>query len=300
VADAVPTALHETRLSGLPLLARGKVRDIYDLGSSLLFVATDRISAFDYVLPDPIPDKGRVLCQISEFWFTRLRSIVPNHVVSTDMAALPPELAAHAATLSGRATIVRKLAMAPVECVVRGYLAGSGWKEYQAQGTVCGIALPPGLNESARLPEPIFTPATKATSGHDLNIPFAEVERLVGAELAGRLRDTSLALYAEGSRHAGQCGILIADTKFEFGLDGERLVLADEVLTPDSSRFWPAEGYRPGRAQPSLDKQYVRDWLESSGWDKSPPVPRLPEEVVLGTRERYLKIFSILTGRSLR
>jgi phosphoribosylaminoimidazole-succinocarboxamide synthase len=296
----MPNALYETRLPGIEPKARGKVRDIYDLGATLLFVASDRLSAFDYVLPDPIPDKGRVLCQISEFWFRRFADLVPNHVASTDMSALPANLRAHAAELEGRATIVRKLAMAPVECVVRGYLAGSGWKEYKANGTVCGIRLPQGLEESSRLPEPIFTPATKATTGHDENIPYSEVERLVGPDLAAQLRETSLALYTAGTRYAEERGILIADTKFEFGLEGDRLVLADEVLTPDSSRFWPKDEYRPGRGQSSFDKQYVRDWLEASGWDKQPPVPHLPPEIIDGTRERYLKIFGILTDRALR
>jgi len=292
-------AIFETRLPGIELACRGKVRDVYDLGDRLLIVATDRLSAFDYVLPDPIPDKGKVLNQISAFWFERTGDRFPNHVVSTDVADFPPELRRHAAVLAGRSTLARKLRMLPVECVARGYLSGSGWKEYRAQGTVCGIALPPGLRESERLPEPIFTPATKAESGHDENIPFSEVERLVGRRVAGRLREVTLDLYREAAEYAAGRGILIADTKFEFGLDGENLVLADEILTPDSSRFWPADRYRPGAAQPSLDKQFVRDHLESVGWNKQPPVPSLPEEIVRGTRDRYLEIFRILTGRSL-
>ncbi len=292
--------VYDTRIPGVPLLMRGKVRDVYDLGDHLLFVATDRISAFDFVLPDPIPDKGRVLNQISEFWFGRLQDLVPNHLITSDVERYPDAARAHAARLAGRSMLVRKLEMVPIECVARGYLAGSGWKEYREWGTVCGIRLPAGLEESSRLPAPIFTPATKAASGHDENIPFAEVERRVGAELAGRLRDTTLRLYEAGSDYARGRGILIADTKLEFGLDGGRLVMADEVLTPDSSRFWPAESFAPGGSQPSFDKQYVRDHLERVGWNKQPPVPALPPEIVAGTRARYLEIFRILTGRDLR
>jgi len=293
-------AIFNSELGDVPLTTRGKVRDIYDLGNVLVFVATDRLSAFDYVLPDPIPDKGKVLCQLSEFWFSRFESIVPNHVITTDVAAFPETLRPYADQLAGRTTLVRKLEMLPVECVARGYLAGSGWKEYRKQGTVCGIELPAGLEESSKLPEPIFTPATKAQDGHDENIPFSEVERLVGATLARRLRDLTLELYASGSDYARSRGIIIADTKFEFGMDGERLVLADEVLTPDSSRFWPADAYAPGKGQPSFDKQYVRDYLESLGWNKEPPVPSLPAEIVAGTRKRYLEAFEILSGHALR
>jgi len=289
----------ETELPGIPMLARGKVRDIYDLGSELLLVATDRLSAFDYVLPNPIPDKGRVLNRISAFWFDRFRSRVPNHLVSIDPAEFPAAVRPFADRLAGRAALVRKLEMLPVECVARGYLAGSGYKEYRRDGTVCGIRLPAGLEESSELPEPIFTPATKATDGHDENIPFEEAERIVGSALAARLRDLTLELYRAGAEYARTRGILIADTKFEFGLDGDRLVLADEVLTPDSSRFWPADEYRPGRGQPSFDKQYVRDHLESIGWDKQPPVPSLPDAIVEGTRQRYREIFRILTGHEL-
>jgi phosphoribosylaminoimidazole-succinocarboxamide synthase len=292
-------AVARTEIPGVPLISRGKVRDLYDLGDALLLVATDRLSAFDHVLPDPIPDKGRVLTQLSTFWFERLAARVPNHLLETAVERFPAPLRAHADVLSGRAVLVRKLAMVPVECVARGYLAGSGWKEYRQQGTVCGIALPPGLGESARLPQPIFTPATKAQDGHDENIPFGEVERLVGPDLARRLRELTLELYEAGAEHGRARGILIADTKFEFGLDGDRLLLADEALTPDSSRFWPAAGYAPGGPQPSYDKQFVRDYLESIGWDKSPPVPPLPAEIVRGTRERYLEIHRILTGREL-
>jgi phosphoribosylaminoimidazole-succinocarboxamide synthase len=287
-----------TELPGLTLAARGKVRDVYDLGDRLLLVATDRLSAFDHVLPNPIPDKGRVLNQISAFWFDRTSRTIPNHVVATDVADFPPELRAHAEVLRGRSTVARKLRMLPVECVARGYLAGSGWGEYASRGTVCGIALPPGLSESDRLPEPIFTPATKAETGHDENIPFERVVEIVGPGLAGQLRARTLQLYAEASAFAATRGILIADTKFEFGLDeAGRLTLADEALTPDSSRFWPAAGYAPGGPQPSYDKQFVRDWLLSVGWDKQPPVPTLPESIVEGTRRRYLEIFRILTGR---
>jgi len=300
MAGESSNAIFHSRLPGVPLTARGKVRDIYDLGDTLAFVASDRLSAFDHVLPDPIPDKGKVLCQLSEFWFSRFESIVPNHVITTDVAAFPEVLSPHADQLAGRTTIVRKLEMLPVECVARGYLAGSGWKEYGQQGTVCGIELPCGLEESSQLPEPIFTPATKATDGHDENIPFAEAERLLGSELARRVRKLTLELYASGSDYARSRGIIIADTKFEFGLDGENLVLADEVLTPDSSRFWPADAYAAGHGQPSFDKQFVRDYLESIGWDKEPPVPELPAEIVSGTRKRYLEAFEILTGHPLR
>ena len=292
-------AVFQTELRDVKLVARGKVRDIYDLGDALAFVATDRLSAFDHVLPDPIPDKGKVLCQLSEFWFRRLARRVPHHVLTTRVEEFPAVLQASAEQLAGRTTLVRKLRMLPVECVARGYLAGSGWKEYREQGTVCGLRLPKGLRESSRLPEPIFTPATKATDGHDINIPFEEVERLVGPERARELRDLTLALYADGADFAATRGILIADTKFEFGLDGEAVVLADEALTPDSSRFWPAESYEAGRSQPSYDKQFVRDWLESTGWNKQPPVPRLPAEIIAGTRRRYLQAFEILTGKPL-
>jgi len=292
--------VYETDLPGLKLLGRGKVRDIYDLGDSLLIVASDRLSAFDCVLPDPIPDKGKVLNQTASFWFERTGEIVANHVIATDMGKFPETLARHAHVLKGRTTLARKLEMLPVECVARGYLAGSGWKEYVADGTVCGVPLPKGLRESARLPEPIFTPATKAESGHDENIPFSRVEGMVGKGLAARLREKTLELYSSASEYASSRGIIIADTKFEFGLADGELRLGDEILTPDSSRFWPADQYEPGRGQPSFDKQYVRDYLESIGWDKKPPVPALPEKIVEGTRERYLEIFRILTGTTLR
>jgi phosphoribosylaminoimidazole-succinocarboxamide synthase len=293
------TAVHRTELPGLTAVTRGKVRDVYDLGDALLLVATDRLSAFDCVFPDPIPDKGKVLNQLSAFWFERTRSLVPNHVIATDVAEFPESLRAHAATLSGRATLARKLAMLPIECVARGYLAGSGWKEYVERGTICGIRLPPGLKESDALPEPIFTPATKAASGHDENIPFDAARKIVGDEVAGRVRELTLQLYREACAHALERGILIADTKFEFGFAGDTLMIADEMLTPDSSRFWPASAYRPGGAQVSLDKQFVRDYVERLGWDKRPPAPRLPAEIVEGLRSRYLDIYRRLTGRDV-
>ena len=293
------TAVYRTELSGLPPASRGKVRDVYDLGDALLLVATDRLSAFDCVFPDPIPDKGKVLNQLSAFWFERTRKLVPNHVIATDVGAFPERLRAHAATLSGRSTLAHKLKMLPIECVARGYLAGSGWKEYEERGTICGITLPPGLKESDALPEPVFTPATKAASGHDENIAFDAATKILGGETAERVRDLTLALYREACRHAAAQGILIADTKFEFGYDGTTLTIADEMLTPDSSRFWPAATYRPGGAQASLDKQFVRDYVERLGWDKRPPAPRLPGEIVQGLRSRYLDIFERLTGRDV-
>ncbi len=290
-------AVSRTQIDGLPEPARGKVRDIYDLGDKLLLVVTDRVSAFDCVLPQPIPGKGRVLTQISEFWFDRFADIVPNHTISTDVREYPDPLPAHADQLEGRSTLARKLDMLPIECVARGYLAGSGWKEYQQSGTVCGIPLPDGLQESSQLPEPIFTPATKATDGHDENIPFSEAERMIGPELAARARDLTLELYSTAAEYARSRGIIIADTKFEFGREGGDLILADEALTPDSSRFWPADAYEVGRGQPSLDKQYVRDWLETTDWNKEPPPPDLPQKIVDGTGRRYVEIFRILTGR---
>ena len=289
----------ETDLEGARLLGRGKVRDNYDLGDSLLIVSTDRISAFDHVLPTGIPDKGKVLNQISLFWFEVTSGIVRNHVQEHRVERFPAALRRHADVLRGRSVVVTRLQMLPIECVVRGYLSGSGYKEYRATGDVCGIRLPAGLRESARLPEPIFTPATKATTGHDENIPFERAADLVGRATAGTVRDLSLAIYRRASEHAAERGIIIADTKFEFGLDGSDLVLADEVLTPDSSRFWPAGEYEPGRPQRSYDKQYVRDYLESIGWDKNPPAPPLPQEIVRGTRDRYLDLFKRITGRDL-
>jgi phosphoribosylaminoimidazole-succinocarboxamide synthase len=292
------SSLTETRLPGLTPWRRGKVRDVYDLGDRLLMVATDRISAFDVVLPTPIPGKGRVLTQLSLFWFDHLKEVVPHHVLASEVDEYGPELLAHRDQLEGRSMMVVKTDPIPIECVVRGYLAGSGWKDYRAAGAVCGIPLPAGLQESERLDPPLFTPSTKAETGHDENISFAEVERRVGGELAGRLRDVSLEIYSRARTHAESRGLLLADTKFEFGLQQGRLVWIDEALTPDSSRFWPKDGYRPGRGQPSFDKQYVRDYLESIGWNKQPPAPPLPLEVVERTREKYLEAYARLTGRT--
>jgi len=277
---------------------QGKVRDIYDFGDRLLIVATDRISAFDYVLGSGIPDKGRVLTRLSLFWFARMESIVPNHVVATEPAQFPPAAATAGDWLRGRSMLVTRAEPLPIECVARGYLSGSGWKDYVATGEICGIRLPTGLRESDRLPEPIFTPATKAQTGHDINISDTEAANLIGSELLGRVRDLTLRLYERGAAHAEARGIIVADTKFEFGLltDG-RLILIDEVLTPDSSRFWPADAYRPGGPQPSFDKQYVRDYLEQIRWNKQPPVPSLPPEVVTNTREKYVEAFRRLTGQ---
>ncbi|MGB6428967.1 MAG: phosphoribosylaminoimidazolesuccinocarboxamide synthase [Candidatus Acidiferrales bacterium] len=287
----------ETNLAGAKLLSRGKVRDIYEVGGRLLLVATDRISAFDVVLPTPIPDKGRVLTQLSRFWFDRLADVVPNHVISGE--ELPPELASERDQLAGRSMLCRKTKPLPVECVVRGYLVGSGWKDYRATGKVCGIPLPAGLRESDKLPEPLFTPSTKATQGHDENISFDEVVRQIGAELAESVRSLSIELYRRATEYAAPRGILLADTKFEFGLlDGE-LIWIDEALTPDSSRFWPAEGYAPGRPQPSFDKQFVRDYLERIGWNKLPPGPELPADVVRGTREKYREAYRLIAGHDL-
>jgi phosphoribosylaminoimidazole-succinocarboxamide synthase len=296
---SVPAALLETTLDGLSLERRGKVRDLYAVGEFLLIVATDRISAFDCVLPTGIPDKGRVLTQLSAFWFDQTRDIVPNHLVSVRVDEYPPEVRCHAALLDGRSMLVRRATPIPIECVARGYLAGSGWKEYQASGTICGVALPPGLREADRLPEPVFTPATKATSGHDENISEEQAARLIGGRLVERLRELTLALYRRGAAHAEARGIIVADTKFEFGLIDDEIVLIDEALTPDSSRFWPKATYRPGGPQPSFDKQYVRDYLEGVGWNKQPPVPALPPDVVARTREKYLEAFRLLTGRPL-
>jgi phosphoribosylaminoimidazole-succinocarboxamide synthase len=298
----VPLALPllETRLDGFPLHRQGKVRDVYDVGDALLLVATDRISAFDYVLGSGIPDKGKVLTQLSAFWFEKTRHIVPNHVLETDAARYPRALAPHTDVLAGRSMLVRKTEPVPIECVARGYLSGSGWKDYQAMGSVCGVALPPGLRESERLPAPIFTPATKASSGHDINISEEEAGRLVGEALIGTLKRLTLELYAFGVAHAENCGIILADTKFEFGRTPAReVILIDEVMTPDSSRYWPKDQYEPGRPQPSFDKQYVRDYLEQIRWNKQLPVPSLPEEVVARTRDKYLEAFRRLTGREL-
>ncbi len=286
----------QTDLPGLPV-RRGKVRDVYDLGDRLLLVGTDRISAFDWVLPSAIPDKGRILTQLSAFWFGWLN--VPHHLISTDMETIQPYLpvGVDTAPLVGRVSLCKKAEVVPIECVVRGYLAGSGWKEYQASGTVCGIRLPAGLEESARLPEPIFTPATKAATGHDENISFQQMVDRVGRETAELLRQRSLEIFQKGAQYALERGIIIADTKFEFGWCDGQLILIDEVLTPDSSRFWPADQYQPGRAQPSFDKQFVRDWLLETGWDKNSPPPPLPEEVIQKTRQKYLEAYERLTGQ---
>ncbi|MFH1060345.1 MAG: phosphoribosylaminoimidazolesuccinocarboxamide synthase [Pseudomonadota bacterium] len=294
------SAVKETNLPDLKLVGRGKVRDIYDLGEHLLIVASDRLSAFDVILPDPIPDKGKVLTQISVFWFAQMADLTPNHLVAWRMADMPAQLQAHRDQLEGRSMLVKKCKPLPIEVIVRGYLAGSGWKDYQQTGEVCGYKLPAGLTESDRLPEPLFTPSTKAELGaHDENIDLDEAAKLVGKDLAEAVARRALAIYGRARDLAAQAGIIIADTKFEFGtLDGE-LILIDEVLTPDSSRFWPADAYQPGRSQDSFDKQYVRNYLESIGFNKQPPGPRLPAEVIEGTRARYLEALTRLTGSGL-
>jgi phosphoribosylaminoimidazole-succinocarboxamide synthase len=288
------TIVRETSLPGLPV-RRGKVRDVYDLGDRLLLVSTDRISAFDWVLPSPIPDKGKVLTQIAAFWFNLLGE--PNHLITTDVDRMDLPAGVDRNMLAGRSTLGRKTEVVPIECVVRGYLSGSGWKEYQKNGMVCGVKLPAGLTESSRLPEPIFTPATKAESGHDENISFERMAEIVGRDLAEELRRRSLRIFQRGSEYARQRGIIIADTKFEFGQVGGELLLIDEVLTPDSSRFWPADQYEPGRGQPSFDKQFVRDWLSSTDWDKNSPPPPLPDDVVMKTRKTYIEAYERLTDR---
>jgi phosphoribosylaminoimidazole-succinocarboxamide synthase len=294
----------DSSLADLPLLRRGKVRDVYGVDDDhLLIVATDRISAFDYVLGSGIPDKGRVLTQLSAFWFDRVEDLVPHHLVTADVARFPASLARHADALRGRSMLVRRTMPFAVECVARGYLSGSGWKDYQRTGQVCGVPLPAGLRESDRLPAPIFTPATKAESGHDENISEAQAAAIVGDATLARLKALTLALYARGAEHAAACGIILADTKFEFGVrpgaGGDTILLIDEVMTPDSSRFWPADGYAPGGPQPSFDKQYVRDYLEAIRWNKQPPVPALPDDVVARTRDKYLDAYRRLTGRDL-
>jgi phosphoribosylaminoimidazole-succinocarboxamide synthase len=298
----VPLALPllETRLNGATPNRQGKVRDIYEIADALLMVATDRISAFDYVLGSGIPDKGRVLNQLSAFWFGKTRTIVPNHLITVNVSEYPRELRQYADVLGGRSMLVRKTSPIPIECVARGYLSGSGWKDYQATGTVCGIPLPAGLRESDQLPAPIFTPATKATSGHDVNITEEEAGRLVGASLVEALRRLTLELYAFGAAHAEARGLILADTKFEFGLlESGELLLIDEAMTPDSSRYWARDAFQPGKAQPSFDKQFVRDYLEHIRWNKQPPVPSLPSDVVERTREKYVEAFRRLTGREL-
>jgi phosphoribosylaminoimidazole-succinocarboxamide synthase len=290
------TPLLQSHVPGFPC-RRGKVRDVYDLGDRLVLVATDRISAFDWVLPTGIPDKGRVLTALTLFWLDLLG--VPNHLLGTDLAAMGLAFAERAAELERRSCLVRKARVVPVECVVRGYLAGSGWKEYQSQGTVCGIPLPPGLRQSERLPEPIFTPATKEESGHDQNVSFEQMTAITGPELAATLRERSLDVYRRAAEHAHGRGILLADTKFEWGQTDDGVILIDEVLTPDSSRFWPADGYRVGVSPPSFDKQFVRDWLETTSWDKNSPPPPLPDDVVMRTRDKYREAYQRLTGREL-
>jgi phosphoribosylaminoimidazole-succinocarboxamide synthase len=293
-------ALIETELTPLTLYARGKVRDLYSVGDQLLLVATDRISAFDHVLATGIPGKGKVLTQLSLFWFKFLKDTVPNHLITADVAQYPDELSAHRDELEGRSMLVKRAQMFPVECVVRGYLSGSGWKDYQATGTVCGIRLPSGLRESDKLLEPLFTPASKSQDGeHDINISFDEMIVRVGTHSAERLRDLTLEIYKKASAYAEQRGLILADTKFEFGSAAEGIILADEVLTPDSSRFWPRDRYAPGGPQPSFDKQFVRDYLESIRWNKRAPAPPLPPEVVSRTQEKYLEAFRLLTGTSL-
>lgn len=294
-------ALLQTTLGPIASTARGKVRDIYALsGEQLLFVATDRISAFDHVLDSGIPDKGRILTQLSLFWFDLLQSIVPNHLITADVARFPNQLQPYASQLEGRSMLVKRAQMFPVECVVRGYLSGSGWKDYQQTGAVCGIKLSAGLRESDRLPEPIFTPAAKInTGGHDENISYDLMEKTIGEAQARSLRDLTLEIYDKATTHAESKGLILADTKFEFGLYDGQIILADEVLTPDSSRYWPAETYKPGGPQASFDKQYVRDYLESIHWNKQAPAPSLPDEVIAHTREKYLEAFRILTGHDL-
>ena len=289
----------QTQCPGLTLARRGKVRDVYDLGEHLLIVATDRISAFDYVLGSGIPDKGRILTQLSAFWFGQVADLVPHHLISTDVADFPASTRPYIDTLRGRSMLVRKTDPLQVECVARGYISGSGWKDYKATGTVCGIRLPAGLKESDRLPHTLFTPATKAETGHDENISEAQAGDIVGRARIAQLKDLTLAIYERGVKHAATKGIIIADTKFEFGVDGDELVLIDEILTPDSSRFWPKATYSPGQAQASYDKQFVRDYLEEIKWNKQPPVPSLPDDVVMRTRDKYLEAYRVLTGKEL-
>ena len=296
----MPTLI-ATEFEDLQLYTRGKVRDLYSVGDLLLLVATDRISAFDYVLPTGIPGKGRVLTQISLFWFDYLSDLVPNHLVTADVEQYPAQLRPYESELRGRSMLVNRARMFPAECVVRGYLSGSGWKDYKRTGKICGIALPSGLRESERLPEPIFTPASKSAGGeHDENISFDQMVARVGGENAEQLRRLSLAIYAKAADYALQRGLILADTKFEFGVTGKGIVLADEVLTPDSSRYWPSEGYQPGGPQPSFDKQFVRDYLESIAWNKQPPAPELPGNVVRQTQEKYEQAFALLTGPELK
>jgi phosphoribosylaminoimidazole-succinocarboxamide synthase len=291
--------IFETNLPGIERHARGKVRDVYAAGDFLVIVATDRLSAFDYILPTPIPDKGRVLTALTIFWLDLLGDIVPNHFVTANVAEYPEQFQPFRDQLEGRSMLVRRARMVEVECVARGYVSGSGWKDYRKDGKICGIPLPAGLRESDRLPEPIFTPATKAQSGHDENISFETAANQIGQPLAARLRDLTLEIYNRAARYAETRGIIIADTKFEFGFVGDELVLGDEVLTPDSSRFWPQASYQPGGPQPSFDKQYVRDYLESIHWNKQPPAPALPSDVAARTSEKYREAYRVLTGKPL-
>jgi phosphoribosylaminoimidazole-succinocarboxamide synthase len=294
------TTLLKTDLGTTPLIGRGKVRDLYAVGDALLMVATDRISAFDHVLGTGIPGKGKILTQLSLFWFELVRDIVPNHLIATEVKDFPTELQRYADQLEGRSMLVRRAQMFPVECVARGYIAGSGWKEYKASGTICGIKLPGGLQDGSRLPEPLFTPSTKSQDGtHDENIPYSDVEKVVGADDASELRRLTLAIYEKAGKHAESKGLILADTKFEFGRTQDGIVLADEVLTPDSSRFWEASGWKPGGAQPSFDKQFVRDYLESIRWNKQAPAPSLPDDVAKRTLEKYREAFRRLTGREI-
>jgi phosphoribosylaminoimidazole-succinocarboxamide synthase len=290
------SVVRETHLEGLPL-RRGKVRDVYDLGDRLLIVATDRLSAYDVVLPTGIPDKGRILTALSLWWFDFLKGITPNHLITTDIALMGPAAQSQASVLAGRTMLCRKAKVFPVECVIRGYLAGSGWREYKTSGTVCGLCLPSGLKQCDRLPEPIFTPATKAETGHDENISFERAKDMIGAAAATTLRDRSLAVYRKAADYARRHGILIADTKFEWGEAEGQILLVDEVLTPDSSRFWPADTYEPGRDQPSFDKQFVRNWLDTLDWDRTPPGPVLPDDIVAKTRAKYVEAYERLTGK---
>jgi len=286
----------DIELAGLPLFKKGKVRNIYEVGDKLLIVATDRISAFDWVLPSLIPYKGKVLTQLSKFWFDFVGLVLPNHLLATETRDFPPVLVPYADILAKRSMLVKKTQVIPIECVVRGYLSGSGWKEYKTSGKICGLRIPKGLKESDRLEEPIFTPSTKAEQDHDINISFKEVQKKIGAELAQKIRKASLELYQKAALYTVSKGIIIADTKFEFGLSGDELVLIDEIFTPDSSRFWPLSMYEAGRSQPSLDKQFVRDYLETTSWDKNTPPPELPAEIVAKTSQKYLEIYKVLTG----
>ncbi len=293
------TAIKTQELPGIPKVCQGKVREIFALDDQLLMVATDRISAFDVILPDAIPQKGKVLTQLSAFWFEQLQGIVPHHLISVRVEEFPASLSSFREQLAGRSMLVRRCSPLPIECVVRGYLAGSGWKEYRQSGTICGEQLPKGLRESEELPEPIFTPSTKAKTGHDEIISFERAAEIIGPELAEQVRDLSLQLYNRARELAFERGIIICDTKFEFGMEGSRLLLIDEALTPDSSRFWPADGFEPGKSQPSFDKQFIRDFVETLDWDKTPPGPELPESIVEATSRRYLEAYFRLTGRNL-